>query len=86
MLGPLLLVLGAVVLGFVVFHGAHDKAHGDAGIACILLGLVLLVLSILPRVPLVAVAAPAPARAPPPRAPRRLRAAAPVRAFSPLRL
>jgi hypothetical protein len=68
LLGPLCLVLLALLLTFTVIHGAHDQMHGgDALLVCVAFLIGAIVSLAFPRLRMVAVLIPRPARGPPAR-------------------
>lgn len=78
-LGPLCLVLFALLLAFMVIHGAHDQIHEGELMICVAFLIGAIVSLALPRLRDVVVVALRGARGPPPSA---VRAARPVFARS----
>lgn len=65
LLGPLCLILLALLLVFTIVHGAHDQIHDGELIVCIAFLLTALMSLVLPQLPSVRVIALRPSRAPP---------------------
>lgn len=69
-LGPLCLVLLALLLAFMVIHGAHDQIHEGELMVCVAFLISAIVSLVMPRLREVVAIAPRQARGPPPRARR----------------